>query len=74
MKNVTRKYNTTNNKKKHVLNGLKAIKQKVDRIEFLRVYTMNKNNEYVKRLFGGNHCPKSGSNRRNAKRKHYHHL
>lgn len=74
MKNVVKKHNTTTNKKKHVLNSLKIVKEKIDRMEFFRIYMMNKNGEYIKRAFGGNHCPKSGSNRRNAKRKHYHHL
>lgn len=74
MKYTKTKYNTTNKKYKRVLKSLKAIKQKKDRMEFLRIYVMNKSNEYVKRSFGGQHVPSTGSNRRNAKRKHYHHL
>lgn len=74
MKYTKTKYNTTSKKTKKILTGLKATKQKIDRMEFLRIYVMNKNNEYVKRSFGGQHVPKSGSNRRNAKRKNYHGL
>ena len=67
------KHNITKKTTK-ILIGLKAIKAKADRIEFLSIYSMNKNNEYVKRSFGGNHAPSTGSNRRNAKRKHFHRL
>jgi hypothetical protein len=66
-----------NNIKKNTtktLKGLKTVKAKKDRMEFLRIYAMNKNNEYVKRSFGGQHVPSTGSNRRNAKRSHFHHL
>jgi hypothetical protein len=74
MKYIKTKYNTTSKKHKRILARLKAVKTKKDRMEFLRIYVMNEENEFVKRSFGGQHCPKSGSKRHNAKRKHYHHL
>lgn len=55
MKYTKTKYNTTSKKHKRILKSLKAIKQKKDRMEFLSIYVMNKNNEYVKRSFGGQH-------------------
>lgn len=67
------KNNITKNTTK-ILKGLKTIKAKKDRMEFLRIYTMNKNNEYVKRSFGGQHVPSTGSKRHNAKCSHFHHL
>ena len=74
MKYSKTKYKTTSNKVKKIMSRLKAIKQKKDRMEFFRLYVMNKNDEFVKRSFGGNHVPKPGSNRRKAKRTHLHHL
>ena len=71
MKYTKTKYNTTGKKQKRVLTRIKAIKTKKDRMEFLRIYVMNNNNEFVKRSFGGQHAPNKKSNRSKAKRKHY---
>lgn len=57
--------------KKHTLTSLKNIKKKIENTEFKRYYILNKNDEWVKRSFGGQHKPEPGSNRRNAKLKHY---
>lgn len=74
MKYIKTKYNTTNKKSKRILTRLKAVKTKKDRMEFLRIYVMNSNNEFVKRSFGGQHRPSDKSNRHKAKREHYHNL
>lgn len=63
---------TTYNKKK--LLNLRAVAKKMEYREFKRHYVLNKDNEWVKRSFGGQHVPSPGSNRRNAKRSHFHHL
>lgn len=52
MKYIKTKYNTKHKKSKRILKRLKAIKAKKDRMEFLRIYAMNSNNEFVKRSFG----------------------
>lgn len=71
MKYVKTKYNTTSKKHSRILNRLKAVKQKKDRMEFLSIYVMNKNNEFVKRVLEGNHFPGNKSNRAKNKRKNY---
>ena len=70
--NNTIKYRAKKNHKK-MLTNLKNIKKKIEFMEFKRHYVLNKNNEWVKRSFGGQHEPKPGSNRRGAKLKHYQH-
>ena len=56
--------------KKNTLKNLKSLKNKLDIIEFKRFYILNKNNEWVKRSFGGQHRPNLGSNRHKAKLNH----
>ena len=65
--------NIKNNNKKRILTNLKTVKTKADHMEFLRVYKMNKKNEFVKRAFGGTHKPSGSSNRLTAKMKRFHH-
>lgn len=71
LKHVINMKNIKNNNKKRILTNLKTVKTKADRMEFLRVYKMNKKNEFVKRSFGGHHKPTGLSNRLAAKMKHH---
>lgn len=65
------KNNKTTRYKKYTLTGLKNIKKKVDFMEFKNHYMLNKNGEWVKRSFGGNHRPSGKNNRAKAKMKLY---
>lgn len=69
---MKQKNNNIQKKQNNVNSILKAIKKKMDHREFLRYYMLNKNGEWVKRNFGGNHRPKPGSNRHKNKLAHMH--